>query len=276
VGHFFHPLPMLNDPAKEASLEPIEVRCYFVRERNALAVRGEFSSIYTDYYLHLMQHQIRYEEEQDSIMKDGLAALILHLASRPRNEAIAWTLNWQDPLQNIFLTGSNRLGNATGRLFTEDVREREKNLFFSQITADGQEPRQSMIEVDTLDLFRVAETYYQQSEQRLGRYFRHSDEEFVLVSAQPDCDLAWLEKLDNEKIRTLDQDEELSLLETRHYRFDCGCSQERIFPIIAGMSEDSVDSIFGNTEVIPAGCPRCGAKYVITREALEAYVSENR
>lgn len=267
---------MLNDPSKEVAPETVEIRCYFVRERNALAVRGEFAAIYTDYYLHLMQHRIRYEDQQDSILKDGFAALTLHLASRPWNEAAAWTINWQDPLQNVFLTGSNRLGNITGRIFTEDVREREKNLFFAQITSEGQEPRQSMIEIDSLDMFSVAETYYDQSEQRRGRYFRHTDEDFVLVTAQPDCDLDWLGSLNDEKIRTLDQDEELSLLETRHYRFECGCSPERIFPIIAGMSEDSVDSIFGDTEVIPAGCPRCGAKYVITREALEAYVSENR
>ena len=41
--------------------------------------------------------------------------------------------------------------------------------------------------------------------------------------------------------------------------------------MIANMSESSIDSIFGDNEVIPAGCPRCGAKYVITREALEAF-----
>lgn len=267
---------MLNDPDKEAAAEPIEVRCYFVRQRNALVVRGQFTAVYTDYYLHLMQHRIRYEKEQDELLKDGLAALTLHLASRPWNEAIAWTLNWQDPLQNVFLTGSNRDGNITGRVFTEDVRRQDKNLFFSQLTVAGQEPRRSMIEVDQLDLFGIAEDYYRQSEQRLGRYFRHGEEDFVLVTAQPDCDLEWLESLDEEKVRELDGTEELSLLETRHYRFDCGCSAERIFPIIAGMSEETVDSIFADDEVIPAGCPRCGARYVITREALEAYVSEQR
>jgi hypothetical protein len=39
------------------------------------------------------------------------------------------------------------------------------------------------------------------------------------------------------------------------------------------MSEGSIDSIFGESEVVPAGCPRCGAKYSITREALEAFVT---
>lgn len=262
---------MLNDPAKESEAEAIEVRCYFVRERNALIVRGEFSPINTDYYLHLMQHQIRYEEDQDLLLKDSMAALVLHLATRPWNEAVAWTLSWQDPPMNLFVTGSNRQGNITGRIYTEDIAKRNNNMFFAQITADGEPSRQSMVEVTDPNIYRIGEEYYQQSEQRRGRYFHYSEEDVVLVTAQPDCDLEWLESLDDEKIRDLDQYEELSLLEKRAYRFDCGCSQEKIFPVIANMSEGSIDSIFGDNEVIPAGCPRCGAKYVITREALEAF-----
>lgn len=267
---------MLNDPDKEAAPEPIQIRCYFVRERNALLVRGEFSPLYTDYYLHLMQHQIRYEESQDLLLKDGLAALTLHLASRPWSEAIAWTLNWQDPLQNVFVTGSNQIANVTGRVFTEDIRERDKDLFYAQVNVQGEEPRQSMIEVDELDMFRIAERYYEQSEQRLGRYFCHHDEDFVLITAQPGCDMDWLAGLDNAAVAELDKTETLALLETREYRFECGCSPKKIFPIIAAMSGDTVDSIFDGAEVIPAGCPRCGARYIVTREALEAWISEQK
>lgn len=262
---------MSNDPIREAGTEAIEIRCYFVRGRNALLVRGDFTPLYTDFYLHLMQHGIRHSREQDALLKDGLAALALHLASRPRNEAIAWTLSWQDPLQNLFLTGSNRAGNIVGRLFTEDVRERDRNLFISQVSVSGHEPRQSLIEADTLDFFALGESYYRQSEQRPGRYFRHSDDDFVLVTAQPDCDLAWLESLDEEAIRSIDRAEAMSLLETRHYAFDCGCGPERIFPIIANLTSDALASVFGGTEVMTAGCPRCGAKYTITSEALAAY-----
>ncbi len=262
------------ESSENSESEAIEVRCYFVRDRNALLVRGQFSALYTDYYLHLMQHKIRYEPELDLLLKDSLAALALHLASRPWNEAVAWTLNWQDPLLNLFVTGSNRQGNLTGRVFTEDVKERDNNLFFSQISADGQAPSQSMIEVEKLNPFRIGESYYDQSEQRKGRYFDCGDEDFVLITAQPDCDLAWLEGLENDQIRNIDQSEALSLLETREYRFDCGCSQERIFPVIAGMNEESVESLFGDREVLSTGCPRCGAKYVITRESLEAFVEE--
>ena len=41
--------------------ERVEVRCYFVRRRNALMVRGAFESLYVDYYLHLMEQKIRPE-----------------------------------------------------------------------------------------------------------------------------------------------------------------------------------------------------------------------
>ena len=265
---------MLNDPAKESDAEPIEIRCYFVRERNALLVRGDFSPIYTDFYLHLMQQQIRYEDGLDDWLKDGLAALTLHLASRPRNEAVAWTLSWQKPLQNLFVTGSNIHGNITGRVFTKDVRKRNENLFVSQVMREGEEARQSMITVDQPNLFSVAETFYEQSEQRRARYFAHGEEDFVLVTAQPECDLEWLESLTDESIRNIDETETLSLLEKREFRFNCGCSIEKIFPIIAGMNKVSLDEMFGGDETIAASCPRCGARYTVTREALEAYIEQ--
>ena len=37
------------------------------------------------------------------------------------------------------------------------------------------------------------------------------------------------------------------------------------------MTEDAIQAVFGESEVIAAGCPRCGARYVLTLEALEAY-----
>lgn len=266
---------MSNDPPSTAEQEFIEVRCYFVRNRNALVVRGEFSEIYTDYYLHLMEHGLKNESESDQLLKDGLAALALYLASRPRNEAVAWTLNWQSPLLNLFLTGSNRDGSVTGRIFTGDsVKKRDENLFYSQTTVEGQPSRQSMVEAESMDMFAIAETFFKQSEQRPARFFRHDEENFVLVSAQPDCDMEWFNSLSDESIRTLDQTEELSLLEKRVYCFRCGCSMERIFPLIGSMSKSTVDDVFGGGELAKMSCPRCGANYIITREALEAWEAE--
>ena len=85
----------------------IEVRCYFVRRRNALSVRADFDQIYLDHYLHLMQHEIRTEPTNDQKMKDALAACTLHLASRPWTEVSAWTLHFTNPLMNLFVTGNS-------------------------------------------------------------------------------------------------------------------------------------------------------------------------
>ncbi len=255
----------------ETENEPIEIRCYFVRQRNALAVRGQFETLYRDYYLHLMQHQIRHQPEWDQWLKDGLAALVLHLASRPRNEATAWTLNLASPALNLFFTGSNRNENVTGRIFSENVRPTERHLFFSQTTADGLPTRQSTVEFEDLDLFFAVEAYYRQSEQRPARIFRHDEEDFVMVTAQPDCDMPWFLTLDDELIRGLDETEELSLLERRFFRFDCGCDLDRIYAVISSLSEPAVEELFDGDDTAVADCPRCGAHYRIDRKGLREF-----
>ena len=266
---------MLNSPNKESEPEVIKVHCYFVRHRNALAVRAQFSELYTDFYLHLMQHELRYDSVPDQLLKDGLAALTLHLASRPRTEATAWTLNIQEPLLNLFVTGSSRLGNVTGRAFVEGVKKADKNLFFSQVTEEGREARQSTVEFDDPDVFRAVENYYRCSEQRPSRYFHHGNEDFVMLTAQPDCDMPWFLTLDDESIRTLDEDEELSLLEVREYRFDCGCSLDRMYPIIASLPSESAVEIFDSEGNAKAQCPRCGAGFALTREGFEDFLNRS-
>jgi molecular chaperone Hsp33 len=266
---------MLNSPDKEAEQEAIKVHCYFVRHRNALAVRAQFSELYTDFYLHLMQHGLHYDAVPDQLLKDGLAALTLHLASRPRTEATAWTLNVQEPLLNLFVTGSSRLGNVTGRAFVDDVKQGDANLFFSQVTEEGRETRQSTVEFDETNAFRAVESYYRNSEQRPARYFQHGDEDFVMLTAQPDCDMPWFLTLDDELVRTLDDDEELSLLEVREYRFDCGCSLDRMYPIIASLPTESALEVFDSKGNANAQCPRCGAGFALTREGFKDFLQRS-
>jgi molecular chaperone Hsp33 len=97
-------------------------------------------------------------------------------------------------------------------------------------------------------------------------------EDFVMISAQPGCDLEWLESLNEDLVRKLDQDETLSLLEVRQYRWECGCTQERMFAVLAPIMRADPDGLFGEDPVLRMSCPRCGAKHTITREALEAFV----
>ncbi|MBC8128349.1 MAG: Hsp33 family molecular chaperone HslO [Gloeobacteraceae cyanobacterium ES-bin-144] len=244
------------------------IESIFVRHRNALILRGQFTSIYTDYYLHLMQHSIRHTVELDQMLKDSLTMLALHLVARPWAETIAWTLNLRAPRMNLFVTGGSFDESITGRIFTEDVREPDRSFFYSQTTAAGfPEPRNSTLEVVGKDPLVWISQFYDQSEQRPSRAFRLEDENFVLVAAQPDCDMQWLESLDEEKVEKIDQTEELTLLETRRFRFHCGCTLEKILPILGGWRE-RLDDLFENSDFINLQCPRCAAKYRVTRDMI--------
>ena len=245
------------------------IESVFVRHRNALVLRGQFTPMYTGYYLHLMQHGIRYPGELDQMLKDQLAMLTLHLVARPWAETIAWTANLRAPRANLFVTGDSVEEAVTGRVFTDDVREPDRNFFYSQTTTPKlTQPRTSTLEVQGKDPVTWISQFYDQSEQRPARAFRLPDEHFVLIAAQPDCDLEWLKALDPERVATLDQDEELKTLETRRFRFHCGCTLDKILPVLGGW-KNRLDELFEGAATISIQCPRCAANYVVSREMLE-------
>ena len=250
----------------ENALNQLETRSYFARGRNAMVTRADFGPLYEDYYLHWLQHGIRFPTEADDVLKDAVAALVLHLASRPQDETVAWTVNFPSPVLGLFVTGATRPGNVVGRVWSEGVRTTGSGLFVSETRRGNGQTRRSNVEFNAGDFFRAAEAYYGQSEQRPARLFRHGPEDFVMISAQPECDLEWLESLDEEAVRALDKTETLSLLETRAYHFDCGCTAERITGHLACLGRTAVDELFADDQMIRVDCPRCGALFELTRD----------
>ncbi len=113
--------------------EGLEVKTWFVRERNALLATAEFGPLFVDYYLHLADQGIRPDLEHAAMFKRALAGFVLHCVSRPWNEMTAWTINFQSPLVNLFLTGDNEDGAVTGRVLTDNVKEMPENLFFADV-----------------------------------------------------------------------------------------------------------------------------------------------
>lgn len=255
----------------EETMQPVDdytkMESVFVRHRNCLMVRGQFAPIYTDYYIHLMEHNIRYENKMDATLKDLMAALTLHLTARPWAETIAWTVNLRAPRVNYFVTGSSTFENITGRLFTKDVREPDRNLLYSQTNISGKEPRMTMVEVDSKDPMRWVEHYYEQSEQRPAKCFRLADENYVMIAAQPDYDEEWFNSLTDESVQKILDEEQTKVLETRKFHFNCGCSKERILPTLSSW-KGKPDELFQGEESIKVNCPRCGAHYLVTPEDL--------
>jgi molecular chaperone Hsp33 len=215
-----------------------------------------------------MQYEIRYAADLDQMLKDALAMLTLHLTARPWAETIAWTANLRAPRINLFVTGGSVSESIAGRVFTEDVREPDRNFFYSQTTTvQGVEPRMSTLEVDGRDPIQWVSQYYEQSEQRPARAFRLDDEVFVLIAAQPGCDLEWLAALDAEAVAKIDETESTNLLETRKFRFHCGCTLDKILPILGGW-RDKPEALFEESDAITLQCPRCAAKFVVTRDMI--------
>lgn len=251
----------------------LEVRTYFVRERNALLARAEFGELFVDYYLHLSANRIRVVPEHDTMFKRALAAFTLHSASRPWNELTAWTINFQQPLVNLFLTGDNGTGVVTGRVFDENVKEGPENLFFADVVRGSSPTRRSAVTFVGADPIDAVEKFYAQSEQRGARYFQLAEEEFALVTEHPDCDLNWFRALTSAKVKELEQTETLALMERRIYRWHCGCNQDRMMEVLTPTMKHDPDALFGDEPKLEMRCPRCGARHTITREAMEAFVA---
>ena len=253
----------------------IEVRTYFARGKNALVARADFSELYASWYLHRLDYGIEIPSEVEDLGRDALAAVTLHCASRPWCEACAWTIKFPTPRANIFTAGDNNTGTVVARVHTEDASPLEKGMFYSDVVEDRKSPRRSAVDFEAGSVFEAVEIFYDRSEQRPVRFFRHDEEDVVMVAAQPDCDLEWLQGLTTNDILTLDQSVELSLLEKRQFTFSCGCNAERMLDFIAPVFKQEANGLFGDDASLTVTCPRCGAKHILTREDLEARCVED-
>ena len=253
----------------------IEVRTAFVRERNVMLAEVDMGELYVDYYLHLADQGIKPAEAHDGLFKRALAAFVLHTASEPMNIMTAWTINFQDPLVNLFITGDNETGAVTGRVLAENVKELPENVFYADVVRGKQPTRRSAVTFAGADPIAAVETFYAQSEQRLGRFFQVAEETWMLVTEHPDCDVAWLKALTLDDVRTMGSRETVAPLQQRVVRWHCGCNQRRMLEVLAPVFRAGGEELFGGDEKIEIRCPRCAARHAITREALEAFVAED-
>ena len=256
--------------------EGTAIDTHFVRSRDAMVARADFGALFVDYYLHLGANAIKPAPEHDALFKRALAAFGLHCASRPRNEITAWTINFQNPRVNLFLTGDNELGTVTGRIFDLNVKELPENIFYSDVVRGRGEKRRSAVTFTGADPIGAAEKFYTQSEQRAARYFQVAEEEWVMVTEHPDCDMEWFKALTTEGARDLPTKEPLGFLEKRVCRWHCGCNQAKLMEVLAPAMRNDPASLFEDEQKIEIRCPRCAGRHTITREAMEAFVAGNK
>lgn len=258
------------------SSEGILIENNFIRGRNVLVAEGNFGGLYADHARHMKTFSIDVSPHHQDLFREFLAGFTLHAASHPRNEVLAWTVHFQDPALNIFLTADTELSTVCGRIFTEGLREEPSNMFYQELVVRGKPLHRSIVPFEGTTAKGTIEFYYSQSEQRPGKFVKMDGGRYALVSAHPDYDAHWFRNLADREVTELEDHETVSRIETRRYRWYCGCHYNKIIEILGGPMEADPEGLFGDEETITVNCPRCAARYRVSREAMEAKVAERQ
>lgn len=256
-------------PEDAAKLGEAVVRRLEDLENDLLVIRGDFTHLFAAY----LDHVRRWESDPDGLsqilMRQGLGAATLHLSCRPLGEMVGWTINIHQPPTNVFLTGDSTERTVTGRIYTENVKPAEQSRMYVQMSRNAGPPRQSVVEVDSHDVLQIFEDYYGRSEQRPARFFEVSDTEFLMLLGMPQVKTDWLKRLGRDEAIGLSE-EDLQLLDEKTYRFQCGCSAEKMIGAVRGMFADKPDELFKGDSGVEVFCPRCGRRWWLERGAFEA------
>jgi molecular chaperone Hsp33 len=236
--------------------------------RGCLVSSGEFSDLLAAWW----RHASLWEGEPDGLssilMRQGLAAAVLHLANRPRNEAVAWTLNLKQPPTNLFLTGSSGEATITGRVITDGVRTEDSSRLFVQVVRPRGEPQTSRIDVEGFDVLEIFEQYFDRSEQNPARFFPLEQERFAAVLGLPGVDPDWLAGLEIDAVRVLLNT--AATIDERSFRFECGCSPARITEVMRSLFAKEPSALFHDENRVEVFCPRCGRRWWVDREQFDA------
>ena len=253
-----------TDKLGEATIRRLEDH-----ENDLLIIRGDFANLFAAY----LEHVRRWESDPDGLsqilMRQGLGAATMHLSCRPLGEMVGWTINIHKPPTNVFLTGDSTERTVTGRIYTENVKPSESSRMFVQMSRNAGPPRQSVVEVDGHDVLQIFEGYYGRSEQRPARFFEVTDTEFLMLLGMPRVDQKWLAELSRDEAIGLSE-EDLQLLDEKTYRFQCGCSSEKMLDAVRVIFADKPDELFLGETGVEVFCPRCGHRWWLEREQFDA------
>jgi molecular chaperone Hsp33 len=265
-----HPEP---EPERSPSGEPdrvgeATVRKYLDSEHDLMVVRADFSRLFAAY----LDHVRRWEREPDAfsqvLMRQGLGAATLHLSCRPRGELVGWTIHVHNPATNVFLTGDSEERIVTGRIFTENVKASEESRMYVQTSRAGTHPVQSVVSVTGLDVLLFYEQYYEQSEQTPARFFEITNDEFVMLLGLPTTNLSWFRGLERDDVLRY-VERPLNLVDEERYRFQCGCSSEKMLMVVRGLFQSEPEELFRGDDGVEVLCPRCGRRWWVDRAEFQ-------
>ena len=245
------------------------VRSFIDREREIVFARLNVEALYQSYLEHATHWKVRPEDAALACVRPFLAGVTLHLSLSPPDEFTAWTWNQRQPPTNYFFSGDNNDFIVIGRVWEGlRVRTSDTSLLYFESQRPRREPQRSTVEVEGLSVLPLFERYYLHSVQMDVRLFALSDTDFALLQALPQANKSWFQGLTLDTVSEyLEKDHEP--IEERLYRFRCRCDHLRIFQILHQAYEGKADELFEGDPEVETACPRCGRKFLITREDFE-------
>lgn len=244
------------------------IESYYLRGKECLLLHANLEPLFVDYYLHFGALKVSLKPQEDTFLKDFLAATILHASSKPRAQRHAWTAHFPQWPRNFFVSASSPEEEIMGNLFQDNVASGEIATLSTQQQEGTLTSQTSVIELEEshLNALLYAQEYYNRSEQRPGVFVHGKGDDYFLLAAMPGSDPDWVTKQTREDILALFAKIDHPPLERRKFFFRCSCSLERIFPAIRPLIGNDVDEFFGKNETITISCPRCSKKFSLSRD----------
>jgi molecular chaperone Hsp33 len=251
-------------------LGEVTVHRFLNTERTLAVAEGRFSSLFDAYREHVKRWELPLDGLSLTMMREGLAAVTLHLAARPPDESVGVTINVPSPPLNLFLTGDAASASVTGRAFTEAVKTADTGRMFVQAYRPPERVSQSTIDVSGLDVLGMFEDFYTRSEQNPAGLYELDEAEgrYVMVLALPDADPGRVESMNRDTARALVENG-LTPLEDRVFRFRCGCNPDKILTALRQIFAADPEELFRGEPEVETFCPRCGARWWVRREEFE-------
>jgi molecular chaperone Hsp33 len=86
--------------------------------------------------------------------------------------------------------------------------------------------------------------------------------------------MSWFESLTSSAITNIGDTETVVPMERRMFRWKCGCNEHKILEVLAPLMRQDPEGLFGGADSVQVNCPRCAARYNITRPVLQAFIDK--
>ncbi len=242
------------------------------RERDLLVVSGETAPILRGRAEYHREHDIESREtpESERLVARLTGAACAAAVLLPVRESWGWTVTVPGSAVGLFCAVE-----PDGRV---TIRVREASPLRAAAVVQRQRAGgpliQSHIASKTTDPARIVEHYFAQAEQAEARVALDPQGRVVLLRPLPEARGRDLLRLDDDglfrAVAAAERAGRIDPLEDVLLYYGCRCDDETVLEMIASLPPAQRREVWGDQRELAIECPRCGRRYRVRRQGLEA------